>query len=197
MKRRILLAAVTALAVTPATASAATPWTSLGSKVEGRSASVAPSAYRGYALDRSALTRQLDRAPREGTRAAAKSAATVAIPGPDGSVQRFLVQDSPIMQKGLQEKYPNIRTFAVEGVDDRSATGRIDLTPLGFHAAIRSDRGTWYVDPRFRTSDRVHVSYFARDLPDREGRMRGESTAPLPRKAPQPKGGRTAPARAG
>ena len=39
MNRRILLAAVTALAVTPATASAASPWTSLGSKVDGRSAS--------------------------------------------------------------------------------------------------------------------------------------------------------------
>src|SRR3954447_5485364 len=102
MTRRILLAAVTVLAVTPATASAASPWTSLSSKVESKGAAVAPRSYEAYTLDRDALRQQLERAPREGTRAAARSDATVAIPGPDGSVQRFRVQDSPIMQPALQ-----------------------------------------------------------------------------------------------
>jgi Metallo-peptidase family M12B Reprolysin-like len=184
--RRLFLLVLTLLLAVPAAASAASPWKALGGKVDGANPSIAPRAYKAFALDRVALGSQLDKAPREGTRAARNSVATVAIPAPDGTIEHFLAQDSPIMEPGLAAKYPNIRTFSVRGVEDRTATGRIDLTPLGFHAVVRSAKGTWYVDPRFRNADRVHVSYFGRDLPVSGGGVRGERSAPL-RKAQQPK----------
>jgi hypothetical protein len=190
MSARVAFIVAAALLAAPASAPAAAPWKAVG-KVSARGAAIAPRAYTGFALDRAALGAQLAKAPRERTQAARRSTATVAIPAPNGSIQRFLVQDSPIMEPGLAAKHPNIRTYSVLGVTDRSATGRIDLTPLGFHAVIRSARGTWYVDPRFAGDDRTHVSYFGRDLPDSGGRFRGERTAPR-RAAPQPKGGRPA-----
>src|SRR3954451_19870926 len=99
--RRALLLVLTLCAAAPATASAASPWSALGRKGDGANASVAPRSYAAFALDRAALSTQLDRAPREGTRAARRSTGTVAVPAPDGSTQRFLVQDSPIMQREL------------------------------------------------------------------------------------------------
>ena len=192
MTRRVLpLLVLILLVAAPAGASAASPWTSLGRNVDGANASIAPRAYEAFTLDRAALRSQLDKAPLERTRAARNSTATVAIPAPDGAIQHFLVQDSPIMEKGLAAKHPDIRTFSVRGVEDRTATGRIDLTPLGFHAVVRSAKGTWYVDPRFRDDDRVHVSYLGRDLADNDGRFRGEQTAPE-RTAPRPTGGHAA-----
>lgn len=193
MPLRLAVVVAALLVAAPATASAASPWThtKAGSTPARARASVAPRAFAAFDLDAAALRRQLAGAPREGTSAARRSTQTVAIPAPDGTIQRFLVQNSPIMEPGLAKAHPEDKTYAVEGVEDRSATGRISLTPLGFNASIRSSRGTWYVDPRYRNDDVKHVSYYGRDLPDRDGRFRGESTAPA-RTAPQPRAARAA-----
>src|SRR5262249_44857526 len=39
-----------------------------------------------------------------------------------------------------------------------------DLTPLGFHASVRSQRGQWYVDPYFHLDQSLYASYYGHDL---------------------------------
>src|SRR5204862_4924504 len=108
-----------------------------------------------FALDRAALDRALAAAPAEGSPAPA----TVSVPAPDGRLERFAITDSPVMEAGLAHEHPEIRTFAGRGIDDRTATIRLDSTPLGFHASVRSEHGTWYVDPRYAGDTRHYVSY--------------------------------------
>jgi hypothetical protein len=126
---------------------------------------VTPLAYRVFQLDEAALGDLLERAPLEFTDAAKTGAPVVLpIPMPDGSLQRFRIQESPVMEPELAARFPLIRTYVAQGVDDPAATARLDLTPLGFHAQILSPGGAVYVDPYRRGDTSLYTAYFKRDL---------------------------------
>ncbi len=122
---------------------------------------IVPQAYRTFRLDAGALRGILERAPAEFTAAAA--AAILTIPMPDGSFARFTIHDSPIMEPGLSAKFPEIRTFSGQGIDDPTATIRFDLTPNGFHAMVIAAGSTVYVDPYSRGDVTHYISYDKRD----------------------------------
>ena len=118
---------------------------------------IVPQAYRTFRLDVNALRGVLNRAPAEFTAAAAPALLT--IPMPDGTFARFTIYDSPIMEAGLAAKFPDIKTYSGQGIDDKTATIRFDLTPSGFHAMVIAAGSTVYVDP-FSRGDLTHyISY--------------------------------------
>ena len=43
------------------------------------------------------------------------------------------------------------------------------MTPLGFHASVRSARGAWYIDPYYNRDQSLYTSYFGRDLSNVDG----------------------------
>src|SRR4051794_529696 len=156
MSSRTFLAAALATLLLPTATAAASPWQRIGAAVPaGAKVAVAPDRFAAFALDRAAVDRALAAAPAEGSPAPA----TVSVPAPDGRLERFAITDSPVMEDALAHAHPEIRTFAGRGIDDRTATIRLDSTPLGFHAAVRSEHGAWYVDPRYVGDTLHYVSY--------------------------------------
>jgi hypothetical protein len=128
---------------------------------------VKPERFRAFTLNDAALRSKLAVAPkqRSATSEAPSEAGTVLeLPAPDGSVQRFRVYQSQIMEPKLAALHPEIKTYAGVGIDDRTARIVADTTPLGFHASVRSAKGAWYIDPYYTRDDSVHVSYFRKDL---------------------------------
>jgi hypothetical protein len=126
-----------------------------------------PEGSRTFTLDLDGLRAVLDSAPRESFTAPVPGQ-VLALPLPGGRSEEFTIWESPIMHPDLAAQYPEIRTFVGRGLDDRTATVRLDLTPAGFHALILSTRRTMLIDPIGRGPDAVHVSYFKRaaaDLP--------------------------------
>ncbi|HWI74906.1 MAG TPA: M12 family metallo-peptidase, partial [Baekduia sp.] len=114
---------------------------------------VDPDRFAAFGLDQDALAKVLEAAPAERRRApspAPGEGLVISIPTPAGDFQRFAIVDSPIMAQGLAAEHPEIKTYTGRGLDDDTATVRLDLTPIGFHASVRSDAGAWYVDPRYR-----------------------------------------------
>ncbi|MEJ7610002.1 MAG: zinc-dependent metalloprotease family protein [Ferruginibacter sp.] len=85
------------------------------------------------------------------------------IPMPDGSSARFHVWESSVQDPALEVKFPGIKTFAGQGIDDPNATIRFDYTYYGFHAAILSPNGRVYIDPYSRGDLRFYQSYYTRE----------------------------------
>ncbi len=118
-----------------------------------------PAVYKLFSLDETALTNALKQAPLRSMVAVPKSHFIIAIPVADGSVEHFRVSESPVMQAKLQAKYPNIRTYTGQGIEDHSAVIHFDVTPLGFHAIIISaERNTVYINP-VTTANQLYVVF--------------------------------------
>lgn len=116
---------------------------------------IRPERSRAYALDRAGMAAELDRARL-----------TLSLPAPDGGFERFAVQEAPVMAPELAREHPEIETYRGRGIDDPTASVRLDLTPLGFHASVRGRNGSWYVDPKNRLDESVYVTYYGRDVID-------------------------------
>ena len=126
--------------------------------------------FRGATLDTAGMQALTAGAPLERSNSFA-SALTVSLPHPDGGYQRFTLVESPIMEPGLAAKHPDIKTYKGKGIDDPNASLRMDITPLGLHASVRSPNGGWYVDPYYQHDTSVYASYGRGDLINQHGAL--------------------------
>ena len=149
----------------------------IGGKAVSRG--IKASKFRSVNLDKGAMLRLVAGAPSERAVKKAESGFIISLPHPEGGYQRFRLVESPIMEPELAAKHPEIKTFAGRGVDDPNASLRMDVSPLGLHASVRSAKGNWYVDPQSTNTDSVHASYFTRDaLNQGKGLIEGTIDAP-------------------
>ena len=125
---------------------------------------IIPQKYQVVQLDIPKLKSLLNRAPMEYTSAARNSDVILELPMPDGSIQRFRVVESPIMEEGLAKKFPQIKTYAGSSLDKLATTVRFDLTPAGFHAMVLSPEGTFFVDPYSNGTTEYYISYAKKDF---------------------------------
>ncbi len=127
-----------------------------------------PNAYRVCRVDSAELQNVLAAAPLEFSDEAKRGWAEISLPMPDGSSARFRFVESPIMAPELAAKYPSIRTYVGQGIDEPAATVRFDSTPAGFHAQILSPTGSVCIDPFGGKDATLHLSYYRSDraLPD-------------------------------
>ncbi len=121
--------------------------------------SSAPVYYRALNLDRDALKARLDQSPLE-VGILQSGGQTLELPLPDGGMTRLYVETSPIMAPELAQRHPEITTYRVRGIDEPELTGRLDLTPLGFHALLNTPAGTVFIDP---DSTGGYRSFYKRD----------------------------------
>ncbi|TGE25663.1 T9SS type A sorting domain-containing protein [Hymenobacter aquaticus] len=104
--------------------------------------------YRPVSFQMDAVRDVLQKAPAEKGAGARGSSTVLSLPMPDGSSQRFRVVEVPVMHPALAAKYPSIKTYEAQGIDDPAATARLDVSPAGFHAMILGSQGrTVYIDP--------------------------------------------------
>ncbi len=139
------------------------PWQQLNARDSVPELPLMPDHYQLLQLDGTDMAARLAAAPPEGS--AGKSAAPVIeLPLPDGGTLRVAVEESPVMSQALAEQYPQIRTYRVRGVNQPNISGRLDLSPRGFHGLLDTPDGTLFIDPREDASgDRYYVSYYKRD----------------------------------
>jgi hypothetical protein len=102
-------------------------------------------------------------------RALQSDSLTISLPHPDGGFRRFSLVEAPIMEEGLAALHPEIKTYRGVGIDDPKATLRMDITPLGLHASVRSPSGGFFVDPLYKNDTSVYASYGRGDLVNQHG----------------------------
>jgi len=133
---------------------------------KGAHRSVQPTKMRALTLDRSSIAAMVATAPMEFTAAARSNPVVLSLPDPDGNFQRFAIVESPVMEPGLAARHPEIKTYSGRGIDDPTASLRMDITPLGFKASVRSQKGAWYIDPYYHLDDRLYASFYRRHVPN-------------------------------
>jgi hypothetical protein len=106
------------------------------------------------------------------------------IPMPDGRMVRFRVWESSIQEPGLEARFPDIKTFAGQGIDDPYASIRFDIGPRGFHAQVLTINGSYYIDPYAVGNTTDYISYFRKDLMNNNGIW----TCDVPDYTPKPQG---------
>lgn len=174
-------------------------WTTAGavSLPSARRAGTAPQGdlvFR-FGLNRPALLSVLDAAPMEwrapnasplyapskASQDATGSAAILSLPLPDGSYQRFRVEESPIVDQPIG----TVRTYRAAGIDDPTASARLDWGPAGFHGYILSTSETVYIDPWTRGDTQHYISFYKsrRQLDPRDRCLVNEMESEEPRRA--------------
>jgi Metallo-peptidase family M12/Secretion system C-terminal sorting domain len=111
-------------------------------------------------LDLNEMKSQLMNAPAERS---GKTATQIELPLPDGTFELFAVTESPIMEAPLAAKYPGIKTYLLQGITHATASGRMDVTYLGFHAMILNDDATFFIDPVNRNTTSFYQVYYKSD----------------------------------
>ena len=125
---------------------------------------IVPEKYKTFHLDINSLKNILASAPLDKNVTADNSSVILNLPMPDGSVEKFKVAESPVMEESLQNSFPNIRTYNVRGIDDLYASGKLDLTEFGFHGMIRSTKGDVYIDPFCKWNTTDYITYYTADF---------------------------------
>ena len=122
---------------------------------------IIPKAYRVVTTNTQALTSFLWSLPAEKNVVNRNTAPVMELPTPNGGSAKFRVWESSIQEPGLEEKFPEIRTFLGQGIDDPYATVRFDYTDFGFHAQVLTVNGNYYIDPYSRGDVNNYISYYS------------------------------------
>ncbi|MFT3793688.1 reprolysin-like metallopeptidase [Flavobacterium sp.] len=102
---------------------------------------------RLFELDATTLKQQLLQAPsRFGT--AAKSGVIVSFPNASGGMENFRIKESSNMDPELAARYPEIKSYIGQSVDDAASTIYLSISPLGLQTmVIRGDQSAEFIEP--------------------------------------------------
>ena len=142
------------------------PWYDVNESAASRALGqpwVQPQKFRAVGLNQNSLVELLSHAKLEADEPVSVSQTEIDLPRPDGSFARFRIVESPVMEPGLAARFPELKTYLGQGIDDPGASVRLDWTPAGFHAQILSMNGAVYIDPAFRNDTGRYVCYARKD----------------------------------
>lgn len=124
-----------------------------------------PSAYKIFRLNEVSFTNDIRNVPSEKNVSPGQSSFIISIPNDIGQIERYRVVEAPVMDPVLSAKYPDIRSYAGQGIDEPSSNIRFDVSRRGFHAMITSAvRPTIYIDPLNYTE--LYVVFSRKDVMD-------------------------------
>lgn len=126
---------------------------------------IIPSKYRTVQLNTAALLSFLKSLPSEQNINNRKTIPVFALPMPDGTTATFRIWESSTMAPELAAANPGIKTFTGQGIDDPTATIKLDWTSFGFHAMILSPlNGAVFIDPFDQITTTNYQSYYKKDF---------------------------------
>ena len=104
-----------------------------------------PFKYQLYSLNVEAFKTALLNAPLENPNL--NSNLIIQFPDHEGSLREYKVFEAPIMEKGLSDKFPEIKTYSAQSIDNANITLRFSVTHFGLHVmALSGKLGIFYID---------------------------------------------------
>lgn len=122
-----------------------------------------PTEYKLFSLNSRALQTILNNAPSRAN--LSTSNAIIELPVANGEMQKFRIVDASTFAPELQQRHPNIRSFAGQGIDDPTAIARFSTSPYGVNVMINSSKNaTFYIDP-YTQDKQAYIGYSRKDIP--------------------------------
>ena len=91
---------------------------------------VFPSKYKLFRLNFNEFRQTLSGAPMENS--SLTSNLIIKFPDYEGNLKNYKVFEAPIMEKGLLDKFPTIKSYSAQGIEDTSATLRFSVTDFDY-----------------------------------------------------------------
>ena len=83
----------------------------------------------------------------------------ISIPNADGVMESFMVFEASIMDPSLQARYPEIRSYAGQGIDVPGAVIRFSVSPLGFQSMrLAPNTPAVFIEP-YTLDNRQYIAY--------------------------------------
>lgn len=102
---------------------------------------------RIFSLDINGLKNTLAKAPQR-LSAGEKSEVIISFPNADGRMENFKVRENPNFDPQLAAKYPEIKSYVGEGLEDPSSTVYFSISPLGLSSMeIYGDKSAVFIEP--------------------------------------------------
>ena len=120
---------------------------------------ILPKIYRTLSLSFDQYKTWLNTAPVESF-SNLKQGLEISLPYPDNSFKKFRIVETKMMEDALAVKFPEIKTYVGQGIDDPTASVRIDYTTQGFHAYVISPQGSLFIDPYQKANNNLYITYF-------------------------------------
>jgi len=124
-----------------------------------RSVNKLPNKYQLFELKIDDLKGLIKDSPIRG-KATPTERVTVYFPMADGSIKGFTVFETPFLDEELSNKYPNIKSYAGQGIDDASEVIRFSISHKGLSGMLFSCNGYEFIEPY--TEDRTHYMVYKR-----------------------------------
>lgn len=118
------------------------------------------SQYQLFSLDLDLLKLKLKDAP---LRESKSSNLILQFPDAEGNLKNFRIFEAPVMESGLAEKYPDLKSYAGQGVDNPAETIRFSVTVYGLHNMMFTTNGASYIDP-YTKDKKTYIVYNKADL---------------------------------
>lgn len=128
-------------------------WTEINSIKKNESVTILkptlPEAYKLFEFNYDEFVKQLVNVPNR-DKFSGISNVIVSLPSPNGTLERYRIVEASTFEPELQAQYPEIRSYAGQGVDNPANSLRFAISPYnGISATIRSasEETTYIIDP--------------------------------------------------
>ncbi len=100
-----------------------------------------------YGLNLQALKEVLSTAPERGT-FSGNSNLIISFPNAEGEFENFRIMEASVMHPNLAARYPDIKSYAGQGVEDPTARIRFSISPLGLQSMrLSSYKEASFIEP--------------------------------------------------
>ncbi|MBA2745220.1 MAG: secretion protein, partial [Flavisolibacter sp.] len=101
---------------------------------------------RLFDLDADQLKSQLSQAPKRFS--GLRSEVIIAFPNGEGQFENFRINENPNMEPALAARYPNIKSYIGQGIENPSTTIYFSISPLGLQTmTLYPDRSAVFIEP--------------------------------------------------
>lgn len=118
-----------------------------------------PVKFHLFNLDLNAFKQLMLNAPME---TVSNSDLIVDLPNSEGNLSKFKIFEAPIMEKGLADKFPDIKSYVAIGVDNPSIRLRFSVTLFGLH--VMSTSGEIYYIDTYTKDLNTYIVYKRKDI---------------------------------